>query len=128
MTKKTEKELKNELKLACREYDERFNNMPLGLSYPEFEEYLREASEKCASISRSYRMVKTPKYEDLPDYGDVMTLKKFISCCKSGGFIDYDGSGNYIKDGKMSNISISPSDIKFGNVRKDFDQIIWFNR
>jgi hypothetical protein len=57
-----------------------------------------------------------------------MTLKEFVSTCKCGGFIDYDGSGNYIKDGKMSDIDIFPSDVKTNLYRHDFDQIIWFNR
>jgi len=66
--------------------------------------------------------------EDLPTYGDVMPLTEFIENVECGGFIDYDGSGNYVKDGKMSNITIYPSDVKHNMVRKDFDTIIWFNR
>ena len=70
-----------------------------------------------------------PVFEnEIPDYGDVMPLKEFIECCKSGGFIDYDGSGSYVKDGKESNISIYPSDVKFNSIRTDFDTIIWYNR
>jgi hypothetical protein len=65
---------------------------------------------------------------ELPDYGDVMTLEHFIENVKDGGFIDYDGFGNYVKDGKMSNIEIYPSDVKHNMIRKDFDTIIWFNR
>ena len=129
ITKKTEAELKIALELADKEYSERYKNIPLNLSIPDFQEYMREASENYASISRLYRLVKTPTYkEELPNYGDVMTLKEFVANCKCGGFIDYDGSGNYMKDGKISNITILPSDVKYGMVRKDFDQIIWFNR
>jgi hypothetical protein len=128
ITKKTEAELKIALELADKEYDEWYKNIPLNLSYQEFQEYMRKASEKSCTISRLYRLVKTPTYQELPDFGDIMTLKEFVSNCKCGGFIDYDGSGNYIKDGKMSDIDIFPSDIKCGKVRKDFDQIIWFNR
>lgn len=129
MKTKTEEELEIEFEKASNEYDEKFANLPLNLSYSEFQENMKEVSDKYASISRLYRLVKTPTYKDeLPNYGDVMTLKDFVSCCKCGGFIDYDGSGNYMKDGKISNINILPSDVKYGMVRKDFDQIIWFNR
>lgn len=47
---------------------------------------------------------------------------------KSGGFIDYDGSGNYARDGKMSNISIYPSDVNRKAIRRDFDTVVWFNK
>ena len=73
-------------------------------------------------------MEKEPVFDELSDYGDVMPLTAFIECVKDGGFIDYDGFGYYVRDGKESDIMIHPSDIKRGNVRKDFDTIIWFNR
>lgn len=125
---KTEKELEIDLEKASEEYDEKFANMPLNLSYPEFQEYLKDVSDKYNSISKSYRLIKTPNYEEIPTYGTLMPLNEFVDCCKSGGFIDYDGSGNYVKNGQMSNITILPSDVKLNMVRKDFDQIIWFNR
>ena len=34
-------------------------------------------------------------YEDSTEYGDFFTLKEFIDMCECGGFIDYDGHGNY---------------------------------
>ena len=125
---KTEKELEIDLEKASEEYDEKFANMPLNLSYPEFQEYLKDVSDKYNSISKSYRLIKTPNYKEIPTYGTLMPLDQFVDCCKSGGFIDYDGSGNYVKNGQMSNITILPSDVKLNMVRKDFDQIIWFNR
>ena len=50
-------------------------------------------------------------YSEIPSYGNVMGIDEFVSNCKSGGFINYDGFGSYIKDGKMSNIDVHPSDI-----------------
>lgn len=127
-TNMTEEELEIELEKASDEYDEKFANMPLNLSYPEFQEYLKDVSDKYNSISKSYRLIKTPNYKEIPTYGTLMTLNEFVDCCKSGGFIDYDGSGNYVKNGQMSNIAILPSDVKSNMIRKDFDEIIWFNR
>lgn len=65
---------------------------------------------------------------ELSDYGDVMSLESFIECVKDGGFIDYDGFGYYVKDGKESNVMIIPSDVKRKRIRTDFDTVIWFNR
>jgi len=57
-----------------------------------------------------------------------MTLETFIANVNCGGFIDYDGIGNYATNTQMSNIEIYPSDIKSGTYRKDFTHIVWFNR
>lgn len=124
-----EEELLKILEEAREEYDIAWNNLPLGLDYKEYQEALEPFVKKCAIASRNYRMVKTPILkDDVPDFGDVMSLEHFISCCKLGGFIDYDGDGEYIKDGKLSGITIRPSDIKHNAVRKEFNQIVWFNR
>lgn len=79
-------------------------------------------------LEREKRMIMPFELSDIPNYGDVMSLNNFISNVKCGGFIDYDGSGNYIKGDKMTNISIYPSDVNFNSIRKEFDKIIWFNR
>lgn len=68
------------------------------------------------------------KMEKLPNYGEHMTVRKFISYVKSGCFIDYDGYGNYATKSQMSNISVYPSEIERGEVNKNFTHIVWFNR
>lgn len=86
-------------------------------------------TEKINELDRERRLIMPAEIvDDIPDYGDVMSLKGFIECCESGGFIDYDGSGDYVKDGKRYNISIYPSDVENNAIRKDFDTIVWFNR
>jgi len=93
-----------------------------------FEERREPVHKKLGKLSREKRLLMTPEYDTLPDYGSVMSMKDFLSCVRSGGFIDYDGHGCYVKDGKISNINIYPSDVAHKAVRKDFDTIIWFNR
>jgi len=66
-------------------------------------------------------------YEEIPDYGDLMTLKDFKELCKCGGFIDYDGIGNYAFENKMSNFSTYPSKFLL-NPDNRFTHIVWFNR
>ena len=61
------------------------------------------------------------------DYGDVMTLKEFITSCVCGAFIDYDGFGHPMKDGKYDGeIEIKPSAI--GNIPEGTTHMIWYNR
>lgn len=125
---KTQEELEKELKIAQDEASEKFNKMPLDLGYNEYQKYVGDIYNKVNSVDRELRMIKTPTFSKLPTYGDVMDLEDFIDNCKSGGFIDYDGSGNYVRDGRKSDITIYPSDVEYNMIRKDFDQIIWFNR
>ena len=66
--------------------------------------------------------------ELLPDYGNLMTLEDFISNCGYGGFIDYDGFGEYATSTHTSNIRVIPSDIKAGKINREFTHVVWFNR
>lgn len=125
---KTEEQLKLELESAETENWNLFQSMPPGLNFDEFDDFMEESNHKVARISREYRMVKTPEYHELSDFGDVMSLNDFIDNVKDGWFIDYDGFGRYVKDGMESDIEIYPSDIDRGSIRKDFDTIVWFNR
>lgn len=120
--------IKKELDLAREENNKAFQTAPPDMGYEKFMAYMEPTNNKVGELSREYRFVVEPNYGELPDYGDVMTLDEFIGCVESGGFIDEDGSGNYVKDGKMSDVSIFPSDVKHNSIRKDFDTIIWFNK
>jgi len=97
----------------------------------DYQEYLKmrepEVKRLC-ELDREQRMIMPYELKKLPDYGDVMPLKDFLNCVKSGGFIDYDGFGYYVKDNQESDIMIHPSDLHYKAIRKDFDTIIWFNR
>jgi hypothetical protein len=97
-------------------------------SWDDFRRHMQPLWDKAAKLSAEMRMIMIPEFQELSEYGDVMSLKEFISTVKSGGFIDYDGFGKYVKNKQESNIHIYPSDIKHGLIRKDFNQIIWFNK
>ncbi len=60
--------------------------------------------------------------------GPITRLNEFIEQVKQGYFIDYDGYGCYVKDNKVTNIEILPSDIKYNAIRKEFNTIVWFNK
>lgn len=125
---KTEKELELELEIAREKDSDAFNDAPPGMDFKEFQEWMKPTSLELSRISRELRMIKTPTFDFIPDYGQVMTLKDFVNNVNDGGFIDYDGYGKYCRDGMMSNIEIYPGDIKHNKIRTDFDKIIWFNR
>ena len=97
-------------------------------SWEEFCEYMKPEWDELAKLDRERRMLMTPEFDVLPDYGDVMSLEHWLECVAEGGFIDYDGHGYYVRDGKESNIMLHPSDVKHNSVRKDFDTIIWYNK
>jgi hypothetical protein len=126
-TKKRLQEIEKELEVVRKQIRQMELNDPCG-GWDEFCIYMKPVWNKQAKLDREKRMLITPEFSDLSDFGDVMSLDHFIECVKCGGFIDYDGFGNYVRDDKESNIEIYPSDIKHGAVRKDFDTIIWFNR
>ena len=84
--------------------------------------------KRLCELDREQRMIMPYELKKLPDYGDVMPLKDFLDCVKSGGFIDYDGFGYYVKDNQETDIMIHPSDLHYKAIRKDFDTIVWFNR
>lgn len=94
-----------------------------------FEEYL---SCDCLKHYRYFKRIHTLycsyELDELPDYGDHMTIEEFKECCDCGGFTDYDGFGVYATETQESSICILPSDIESGLYRKDFTHVIWFNK
>lgn len=121
-------QIDSEIQNLYKKLQEKDRAWDFSKSFDEYECMRQPEASMVDKLSTEKRMIMPFELKDIPDYGDVMTLTDFIANVKCGGFIDYDGSGNYIKDGKMTNISIYPSDIKKNAVRREFDTIIWFNR
>lgn len=74
---------------------------------------------------------KNYKLEDIPDYGDKISIDDWIEYVKNGCFIDYDGFGNLCTETKMSDIVIKPSHERYINwykVKEQFSHVMWFNR
>jgi hypothetical protein len=108
--------------------DEKEKTWDMTNTYEQYVDYRSPEVRVLNVLNRERRLIMPYELSDLPDYGDVMSLEHFIDCVKSGGFINYDGWGNYVIDGKKTNIDIYPSDVKNDAIRKDFNTIIWFNR
>jgi hypothetical protein len=71
------------------------------------------------------------KTSPIPDYGTTFEIERWIEMCECGGFIDYDGYGQYC----MKNVVIDgdegyviPSHVKKGKVKKFYTHIHWYNR
>jgi len=76
-----------------------------------------------------FLIFKGIKFKEIDSYGDLMTIKDFISAVKSGNFIDYDGTGLYaFKDMQTKDIEVLPSDISKGKVDKRFTHVMWYNK
>jgi hypothetical protein len=110
------------------EYNKIFSAVDKYKSLEAYQNALEPSRGRLEKLSREKRMIMPYTLQEMPSNGHKMSLKKFIEIVKDGDFIDYDGSGNYTKDGQMTNIDIYPLDVEFGAIRKDFDTIIWFNR
>lgn len=106
--------------------DEQWNyNRPI----EEYWEHVKSERDELKKLSRELRKIQPYTLQKLSDFGNVMSLKHFVECVKESGFIDYDGWGYYVKDGKETNIQVIPSDVDHNILRdEEFDTIIWFNR
>ena len=85
-------------------------------------------NKRISEVSRKMRAIQVPIFREIPDYADVMSIEEFKDSCLWGGFINSDGTGRYVKDGKESDIYIYPSDFKHNFVREDFDSVAWYNK
>lgn len=99
-------------------------------SLEEWEEELEPFNQKVSRLIFLIESQTDVEWEDLPSYGDLMTKESWLECVNGGGFIDYDGSGNYSDGERMSNKSVSPSDVDADQIMKneEFTHIVWFNR
>lgn len=68
------------------------------------------------------------KFEDIPDYADMMPIKEWMECCECGGFIDYDGHGELATATQVSNIIIQPSERESMEIPEWATHVAWYNR
>lgn len=60
------------------------------------------------------------------DDGDLMTVKDFVNSVADGMFIDYDGYGNPVRNNRLANIDIFPSQVH--EIPDTATHILWYNR
>jgi len=123
------KEIEKEINALYKEI-EKIDNEPVDdkETFEQFSAKRDPIYAKIRPLSQEKRMIMDYKLSPISDFGDVMSLKSFISACRDGMFIDYDGHGYYVEGDQETDIMILPSDVMSGRYRKDFNQIIWFNK
>ena len=69
--------------------------------------------------------------EEIPKYGDVIEIDEWYEYVKDGDFIDYDGCGNFAKDGLMTE-SFCDRVCSLSAIRQAKEQgathVAWFNK
>jgi|688.fasta_scaffold1127259_2 hypothetical protein len=101
---------------------------------PTIDQYMEESFRiwelKKPLLFQKYKLDEIVFGDEIDKWGDVMTLKEFIDCCESGGFIDYDGTGYYANSTHESNIPAIPSMISDGMIinRPELTHVVWFNK
>ena len=115
-----------------KKFDEKWFKQETTPDYWAYAEALEEAlTPEGGSLREArgeYRATRTYELSELPDFGDVFPLSDFIRNVIVGGFIDSDGFGHYVKDGKESDVEIYPSDVERDLIREDFDTMVWYNK
>jgi hypothetical protein len=123
-------EIFEEMRIFSKKREEFDSSWDWDKSFHEYKEAVGPISRIQSSLDRQYRLIRPVKLGDPVNRkeDDVMSLEDFIESCKDGGFIDSDGHGRYVRDGRESNIHIYPSDVTNGVIREGFDEVIWFNK
>lgn len=68
------------------------------------------------------------KYNKEPDdFGNIMTVEKWLDDCDDGYLIDYDGFCQPMKEGKVCDLFILPSE-RNTLLPKDATHVIWYNK
>jgi hypothetical protein len=64
----------------------------------------------------------------LDGIGDHMPMADWLSCVRSGGFIDYDGYGHLATATNKSENVVRPSDVKLYTMPEWATHVVWYNR
>lgn len=129
-SEKTYEELEVIERNLKKDYEDIFNDCAeQGISYIEFCEKAKETKKDLYLIGKYKRLKEVPIITYGKEYnGETYTLDNFKDKCKKGYFTDDDGYGVYATETSSSSILIFPSDIKENIYRKDFSNVIWFNK
>jgi hypothetical protein len=102
-------------------------------SFQDWEDMLEPFYVKLRPLTFEREQLTPVEWKNIPRRGyagDLFTLEEWIDCVKGGGFIDYDGSGNYSDGKRESNKNVIPSDVSGGFLlkNKEFTHVVWYNR
>ncbi len=79
-------------------------------------------------ILRQVQKLQPVELEDIPEYGDKMSVEDFVEACYDGAFTDDDGTGYYATEDKMTRIVVNPSNISMETFDDRWSHVVWFNK
>jgi len=127
MNKETLKEVKKALHKLSDLESKAFN-------LPTIDQYMDEMHRiwelKKPLLFQKYKLEEIVFGDEIDKSSDLMTLKEFVNCCTSGGFIDYDGNGYYASATHESNIPAIPSMITSKMILDNplLTHVVWYNK
>lgn len=71
-------------------------------SYAEFHAKSAALRRRLEQVNRTLRLTQEPQMSPLPTHGELFTFKEFVDACRSGAFIDTDGSGLYATEDRLT--------------------------
>ena len=88
-----------------------------------------ELHKSYSNVMQEIQKLKLLIVNEIPSYGDHMTMEDFRESVIDGGFMDDDGSGNYATATKMTNIDVHLGDVE--DMTGDallYSHVVWFNK
>lgn len=81
-----------------------------------------------ANYTEPVKFTETNHYGCGPaDEDDVYTVEEFRQHVHNGSFVDYDGFGHPVRDGRADvSVYVKPSGL--GDIPEDATHIVWYNR
>lgn len=105
------------------------------MSEPTIEDYKARLARVFDLMGGVRKVEMDANQPELPNIGDLIPVDEWVKMCESGGFIDYDGHGNFaMQRGDLvwlaSHAKIYPSDItRLKLAKPDWaTHVLWFNR
>jgi hypothetical protein len=108
-------------------------NIPSDELYPEdLEQIMVDMDMALQETVLDWMKVKADEdgliFEDIPNYGEHMSLEEWLGAVKFSGFIDYDGHSKLATINQVSNIMIVPSEANGYKFPEWATHIVWYNR
>jgi len=119
------------LKRATRQYEKMLNKDTHG--WYKFQQERASAQYDACAYSlklakRSIGRFPKPHFRALPEFGDLMTIKRWVGSCKGAAFINDDGYGNLATADQCSDIEVIPSEADMIQFPEWATHVLWYNR
>ncbi len=95
-----------------------------GYYYDDYEKAVAKFEERSREMTNHHERIPMIIFtEEIPEYGDLMTLEEFLHDVKDGCITDYDGTGHW-----SNGFSMSREGNVFGKTPEGATHVVWFNK